>query len=650
MALAYITALLVPAVPAQATTSSVDASLKPGLNLPEGVGNRADPHLAWTNRTFSPCNRWVVASPDGTGGGSGLSQTDPWRSLKYAFAQAKEGNFVCVAGGTYKENHIVPAATGTWDKPITFLTTGAMSIVPDTVKTGADYPVFDFGNNSLPSMGYWILDGFTIDRQQRDGPGVRLEGHGANEVDENGVDNPSAVTGAVHHIIIQNMKIRNGKAGQGILVRGRVHDTLLRRNTIENFQRWMTETPVNPSQPNGQLRFDDPQYTHASDKHYRWDAHGVAVEGMMLKSYTPPMTSQEPSPQPTRASVKRLRVDLNTFKNNGGDGLQCLGSRVAETRNDAGDPMDIAIVDNKVVNDIANPTVFNQNVSEDGFDIKSCQYLTISGSSSPLSTNANASSVKEFRPTTMRYDAVRNNNNSNGAGIVIHQFARNILIENNRISNACGGILVGTEEKKVQAVLIRNNLIENNYYRQVQPGGDTDDQGRCRGRGIQLTNANHVDVYNNTLSNVPTTGIQLSADIIVKDPATIPNNVDIWNNIITHTTTTGAEPRLWVDIVNEGTAIDSNYNLFWHPGLTQTGANYNRFKIAETAHDPRSWTMTGQPESSVPSVYRVGNPLFIDLTNYYTQAGSPARDRALNSLNKTYCGSGLDRGYIESCQ
>lgn len=190
-------------------TSSVLAAGAIDVDKSVTAGSQRDPDLAWTSRTF-PCNKYVkfVDVEGGVNTGDG-SVGNPWQSLKRAFAQAVAGDFVCVEGGVYRENHLVPGHSGTWENPITFLTTGEFLLKPDLrpgQEAEASKPVFDFSTTG--SLGYWAIDRFPMDRQGQDGPGVQLLG----------AKDQASDRGEVHHIIVQNTKISNGKAGSGILV------------------------------------------------------------------------------------------------------------------------------------------------------------------------------------------------------------------------------------------------------------------------------------------------------------------------------------------------------------------------------------------------------------------------------------------------
>jgi hypothetical protein len=263
-------------------------------------------------------------------------------------------------------------------------------------------------------------------------------------------------------------------------VRGRSHNILIKGNTITGHSRWVLPDKTNP-------QYVGPP-THPD--HRRFDAHAIAIEGTNL----------------TR-SVETVRIEGNILKNNGGDGVQCLG-----VNDDAGafggDPIDIDIVDNRVQNDPGSSPV-----EENGFDIKSCNRGSIRGRTpNPGEALGQNSKISELLPTTRALDW-GGGNFANGDAIVVHYHARNVLIQNTRMWNVCNGIVVGrndaTVQHKVQNVVIRRNLIFSQRYKQSSANGAPQDADRCRGRGIQITNADNVDLYHNTLDGAPTTALQV---------------------------------------------------------------------------------------------------------------------------------------------
>lgn len=603
---------------------AVAANISIGNPLPtSSVGSQHDADMTWTtDRTvdgFFACNRWVVqpATPGSNTLGDGLAG-NPWQSIKYAVSQARPGNNVCVAGGNYYENHFVPTASGTFAQPITFRSTGEIKLYPDTSAAEVNKPVFDFTASSpATKLEYWAFDRFPMDRQQQDGAGFAFQGLG----------------GPVNHIIVQNTEIANSKASSGILLRGQVSDVMLRANVFKNSQRW---------QPDSAGPTDPADYTQVGSDRRR-DYNGIEIEGT--------------NPGSGLASVQRILIDNNTFTNLGGDGVQCLGvadDGPAQT----GDPIDIDIVDNKVLNDATS--LANQPITENAFDIKSCQYVSIRGRQ-PASGAPTGSKMKEFKSTAKGRDGFGGGNSDNGVAISVHYKARNVLIENNRIWNTCSGIGVGQLNHQVQNIVIRRNLMFGLRYHETAIGGTTtgspNDAERCRGYGISVTNAIHADIYNNTLDGVPTTGLYVGQDDSDGNGTPdagysgIPTDIDIWNNVINLSSTVGIETRRWIRLGvaggTMGTDVDSDYNLFWRNGGAT--ASENRFTIGSSALNLTSWRTNRDFSRSAALV--VADPQFVtDPTNndYYTVSGSPARNGGLFTTGAAFCSTSPDIGFLES--
>ncbi|HJQ09032.1 MAG TPA: right-handed parallel beta-helix repeat-containing protein [Candidatus Saccharimonadales bacterium] len=656
--IALIGGLLLANVPAAivgaVAYTSVDASAH------SVAGAKAAPQTAWTAGGFLPCTKHVA--PTGIYGGStaGTGEpSNPYLSLKVAVESAEAGDTVCVRAGTYYENHIVPQKSGTPTDPIVVIAyPGPVTIAPNpNDPTGANLAVFDFNDNERP-IGYWGIDSFTIEKSLNNvhynGSPVVMQAHKSMTV----VQQPGQPENAVHHITVQNIKMRNGKGAAGILLRGRVHDVLLRNITVENFHRWALHTNKNV------VEYNSPPGTGTT--YGRFDTHGIAIEGVEQAGQNRPDPSpQDPSPAATPASVERILIEKSTFLNNGGDGLQCLGAANNEAYASPADPKDIDIVDNKIV---ANASGTNAT-EEDGYDIKSCQNVSIRGTKKPLNPNIpeniapNQSTMTGFHATYPANDW-GGGNNSDGAAIVLHQYARNILIENNRIANSCYGIKAGLTTKKVQGLVIRGNLFTDLALFTMQPDQQNNNTptanelAKCRGTGLQITNVGHADIYNNTFSNAPSTVIQLAAGYeLDEDPnipaniGKVPNNVDIWNNImalkdnrsITYPQTV---PGYWINMTRKDMQnIDSNYNLFWHPDNSE-----NHMVRYPTRYTLSAWKTDATESRDTNSLrgaplFKTGNP------DYFTESNSPARDNGFNNLGYPTCGAPgkLDIGYVETC-
>jgi hypothetical protein len=335
-------------------------------------------------------------------------------------------------------------------------------------------------------------------------------------------------------------------------------------------------------------------YTRIDSSYLRADANGVNLEGT-----------------PT-AQVGRIRVERNDIHHNGGDGIQCIGVHDG-TGAHANDPAHLDAVDNRI-----------HHNTEDAVDIKSCQRVSIRGSRSPeLSGSAAANKFYGYRPTDRATDLP--GNHSGGGAIVIHYFARGVEVRNTRIWDSCRGIGIGRQDLNgVRDVVVARTLIFN-----LVTGVD------CPGNGINAVLVQRMDAFHNTLAQIPGTAIRVAAD---NGGSFSSTDVDVFNNIVE---TSGA--GYWLDLYRPRvTAFESDRNLVWNAAGSSTHMklDFNRTSLA-------AWrSSTGQDLSS-----RHADPLFVadpTVNDYFTQAGSPARDSALDVVGASRCGTGPDIGFRES--
>lgn len=167
--------------------------------------------------------------------------------------------------------------------------------------------------------------------------------------------------------------------------------------------------------------------------------------------------------------------------------------------------------------------------------------MSIRGSDPPTGSGAAVQWNKfaEFLPTRKAVDASGGGNSSNGDAIVVHYRAAQVLIENLRLWNACTGLSIGRSEAVVRDVTVRRVLMFGLRYGQASSDGTAADGERCKGRGIPVTNATHLDFYHLTLDDVPSQAVLLSAD------AGPVSDVDLWNSVLRLRAQAGAAQQ-WV--------------------------------------------------------------------------------------------------------
>jgi hypothetical protein len=399
-------------------------------------------------------------------------------------------------------------------------------------------------------------------------------------IDKNRHDDPAvqvlgSPTGAgpAHHIAIRNSAIRNSKSAAAVLVRNAATDILIEGNRIRDHQRWEHTDPVTH-----ELLV---AYTQVDDRYKRADANAVSLESTTI------------------AQVARVRVARNELDHNSGDGVQCQGVHdVAGAHTN--DPIDLDAVDNRI-----------HHNTENAIDIKSCQRVSIRGSRSPAATGPAA-------------DNKFYGFHSEGA-IILHFFARGVLVENTRIWDTCTGIAIGRQNDGVQDVVVRRTLV----FGLVAAGCPSES-------GLRVTRADRVDIYHNSFVGIPFTALQLGSD----NADTVSNDIDVFDNII-ETTNAG----WWIDLHRPAvTGFESQRNLFWHPD--NTGAHL-RLDLGATTNLANWRSATRQDTAS-----KRGNPQWVTdpmKNDYYTSTTSPARDSAAPVPGQAFCGNAPDTGFRETC-
>ncbi|MCA1706637.1 MAG: hypothetical protein LC808_26580 [Actinobacteria bacterium] len=550
---------LVLVAPAQAAP---DRSVTAGAQIPSGT-------FAFADKANPTCTHHVATT--GSDGNSGTTATTAWRTPAKAVASLQAGQTACVHAGTYDSGTLDPARSGTADAPIALV--GAPGEARPVLRSVSDRTLLSFG----PRDAYWVVKGLDLDKNERDGATVQVLGTPASTSD------PSA--GPAHHVAVRNNVIRDSKSGAATLVRHAATDVLVEGNAIYGHHRWESGSSV--------------AYSRLSSSYLRADANAVNLEGT------------------ASAQVARVQVRGNELRDNGGDGIQCLG-----VDDDAGprsnDPADLDAVDNRIYRGAANP------YAEDAVDVKSCQRVSIRGSRSPeLAGSAAANKFYGFRPTQRSTD--KPGNHSGGGAIVIHYFARGVEVKNTRIWDSCRGIGIGRQDKNgVKDVVVQRTLIFG-----LVSGTD------CAGIGVNLVLAQRVDMFHNTFTSIPQTAVRLASD---NGGGSSSNDVDVFNNIVEV-----GDSGYWLDLYRARlSGFESDRNLFWSAGgsTSHMKLDFNRISLA-------SWrSATGQDATS-----RHGDPQFVDnptSNDYYTRSGSPARDAAVNTVGASYCGSGPDIGFRES--
>lgn len=275
-------------------------------------------------------------------------------------------------------------------------------------------------------------------------------------------------------------------------------------------------------------------------------------------------------------SAARVMVRRSRIWDNGGDGIQC------EDYSDApANPEDIMLEDNRIYT-----TTANLGRTENAVDIKSCRYVTIRGSAPPSGRAVARNSFYGFalKPT------------AKGEAVVIHYNAKHVLLENTLIRDACRGVSVGRGEDP--QTLVESLIIRGNSVRDLRQG-----EG-CDGHGLLISRADHLDVYHNTLANIPRSAFRVG----VNNSTGVPDrDVDFWGNAV------GPAGR-WLDVAAEEgrlRAFASDRNRFLY-----AAEEAERFYVGGRPLGLAAWrrlagsasVLFADPRSAVESAGRAGGP------------------------------------------
>ncbi len=174
------------------------------------------------------------------------------------------------------------------------------------------------------------------------------------------------------------------------------------------------------------------------------DSHGVAVVG----------------------PARNIVIRDNDIHHNSGDSVQCQPGV---------GPADSVLIEGNTLHD----------EGENGVDIKQCVRVTV------------RDNVISGFPNT----AIRQAGSSAGEAVVIHDSARDIVIQGNAISRAGRGVSI------LDGLIPPENIaVEGNLFRDIRniPAGN--------GQGIRIEGARNVKVVGNTLEGTASYGLMLAAD------------------------------------------------------------------------------------------------------------------------------------------
>jgi hypothetical protein len=448
------------------------------------------------------CDRW--AAPTGT---AASCTADAPCSVSTCLAQlGANAQVCCLKAGVYTVPSVLrPSASGTPDRPLV-LRADPAAPRPATKPSTNTPCMLNAGRVTLAlaSVGSVVnfggADGSARNWWVFEGIDVDL----ASRTGGSGIVFPHTSTG----LLIKNSVVRDGKHNNAIYVAG--DDAQILGNCVFN-------------------NFKDDNS----------DAHAIAVTGVFGEG-----------------SANRVKVAGNWLYDVGGDSVQCNdGSNVDYglctagtsgcTNNPAGPPKDVWLLDNHMFSTPAEALRM-----EEAVDVKSCADLTIGSEASPRSN------LPDGVVAQNKFSGFRGKNSSpGGAAIVVHYNAKRVLIERTRIWDSGEGIVIGRTAEPFSAIAVDDTVIRNNLFFDLC--GDIS----CRGRAIRINKARRMDIYDNTIDNVPGAAIRIGIDN--------PSNerlvgINVWSNIV-------RSDGNWLEVSRDKLDdFEAAYNLFWAQGGATT--------------------------------------------------------------------------------
>ncbi len=429
----------------------------------------------------------------------------------------------CLRSGTYTVSTTLrPANSGTASAPLVLRKDPAApnpatkpaanipcSLNADRVTvqyTGTSWSFLNFGGSDGSARSNWVVEGIDFDLNGKNTGGIIL---------------PEQSRG----FLLQNSVVRNSSGNSAVRISG--DDAQVLDNCISDS--FSTADPAR-------------------------DIMGVSIVGVDTRNGGS-----------ATAVPERVRVARNWIYDHQGDGIHCNDGSdydssmcVPETNrkctpNPAGPPRNLWLEDNRIFT-----TATNQRKTENAVDIKSCADVSIRGTGDPRADQPDSAQAQNkfsgFRKKTTEPGT------TGGAAVVVHYNAKRILIENTRIWDSGNGISIGRDVLRfdkgaTEQIVIKNNLIFN-----ICSAPD------CIGTGIHVLKAKHVDVFQNTIDNVPGAAYRFATWDKFNERSV---DIDFWNNIVR------SDGTYWIE-TNRSLIEDceSGYNLFWGTGASSSTVKF----------------------------------------------------------------------------
>ncbi|WP_163862656.1 right-handed parallel beta-helix repeat-containing protein [Myxococcus eversor] len=276
---------------------------------------------------------------------------------------------------------------------------------------------------------------------------------------------------------------------------------------------------------------------------------------------------------------KNITVRGNDIHDNSGDSVQCLGPEGFS--NDA-PASGVLIEDNDMYDN-----------RENAVDLKTCHDVTVRGN---------------------RMHGFTKSTTSRGEAVVVHYSAKNIILEDNDISDAALGIAVGGN--RVGAPPTNVSVRRNRIHSLKMPEGSA----------IRIENGVDVRVLHNTV-----TGTKGFALVLGHGTGGDSTNVAVRNNLFV--------TRNAVNLGPYTSGLDMSANVY-QPGANFTTGNFFIPEDSWVGELLAAWKQQGQDTSSDES-----DTALVDTNDFMPGAG--AVDRGMD-LGLPFCGSAPDVGAVES--
>ncbi|MFP2929782.1 right-handed parallel beta-helix repeat-containing protein, partial [Pyxidicoccus sp. 3LG] len=274
-----------------------------------------------------------------------------------------------------------------------------------------------------------------------------------------------------------------------------------------------------------------------------------------------------------------ITVRGNDIHDNSGDSVQCLGP---EGFSNATPAKGVLIEDNHMYDN-----------RENAVDIKTCHDVTVRGN---------------------RMHGFAKSSTSRGEALVVHYSAKNVIVEDNDISNASLGIAVGGN--RVNAPPTNVSVRRNRIHGLKTPEGSA----------IRIENGIDVRVLHNTI-----TGTNGFALVLGHGTGGDSSNVAVRNNLIATRNAVNLGPHA------PGLKLESNLYL---PGAGFATGSFFIPVTTWVGSTLATWQAAGRDVGSVESASALADP-----TEF--TPGPSAVDRGMD-LGLPYCGAAPDLGAVES--